>query len=105
MPKTDYEAMVAQGCAEAALATTIAGEFAAWDAVVAQHIHVEGRPYRVPEWIRIREQRRGKTQEPVGVTCARPDATGGDFPAASAEASCGAGLVMYDKPRSGTSTR
>ncbi len=60
--KTNYEALVLQGCTEAAKATTIAGEYAAWDAVVAQHIPLEERRTRLPRWIKNLHSDKGKTQ-------------------------------------------
>lgn len=47
--RTDYEAMVSQGCREASLATSAREELAAWDRVVAQHIDVLASAWRPSE--------------------------------------------------------
>ena len=48
MMRTDYVELVSSGCAEAGKEMTAAGEFAAWDRVVAQRIDVHQSSWRPP---------------------------------------------------------
>lgn len=66
MQRLDTQRLLDDGRRAAAKATSAQGEYAAWDAVVAQHIDVlsDGKPQRLPRWIAKRMQLDARKEQP-----------------------------------------